>query len=71
MKKNLFLFIASILFCACSEQDVEGEFFLRGQEVKFASGNENLWPVYLYGQTMFAWSDDNSIHAAKITEQDW
>ena len=71
MKKNLFLFIASILFCACSEQDVEGEFFLRGQEVKFASGNEDLWPVYLYGQTMFAWSDDNSIHAGKITEKEW
>ena len=71
MKKNLFLFIASILFCACSEQDVEGEFFLRGQEVKFDSANENLWPKFLYGQTMFAWSDDNSIHAGKITEKEW
>ena len=71
MKKNLFLFIASIRFCACSEQDVEGEFFLRGQEVKFASGNENLWPVYLYGQTMFAWSNDNSIYGGHLTENEW
>ena len=71
MKKNLFLFIASILFCACSEQDVEGEFFLRGQEVKFASGNEELWPQFLYGQTLFAWSNDNSIYGGHLTENEW
>ena len=71
MKKNLFILLTSILFCACSEQNVDGEFFLRGQEVKFDSANENLWPQFLYGQTMFAWSDDNSIHAGKITEKEW
>ena len=71
MKKNLFVLLTSILFCACSEQNVDGEFFLRGQEVKFDSANENLWPKFLYGQTMFAWSDDNSIHAGKITEKEW
>ena len=71
MKKNLFILLTSILFCACSEQNVDGEFFLRGQEVKFDSANENLWPKFLYGQTMFAWSDDNSIHAGKITEKEW
>ena len=71
MKKNLFILLTSILFCACSEQNVDGEFFLRGQEVKFDSANENLWPNFLYGQTMFAWSDDNSIHAGKITEKEW
>ena len=65
MKKNLFILLTSILFCACSEQNVDGEFFLRGQEVKFDSANENLWPKFLYGQTMFAWSDDNSIHAGR------
>lgn len=71
MKKNLFWILLSVLFCACSEQNVDGEFFLRGQEVKFDSANENLWPNFLYGQTMFAWSDDNSIHAGKITEKEW
>lgn len=71
MKKNLFILLTSILFCACSEQNVDGEFFLRGQEVKFDSANENLWPQFLYGQTLFAWSDDNSIHAGKITENEW
>ncbi len=71
MKKNLFWILLSVLFCACSEQNVDGEFFLRGQEVKFDSANENLWPKFLYGQTMFAWSDDNSIHAGKITEKEW
>ena len=48
MKKNLFILLTSILFCACSEQNVDGEFFLRGQEVKFDSANENLWPKFLY-----------------------
>ena len=71
MKKNLFWILLSVLFCACSEQNVDGEYFLRGQEVKFDSANENLWPKFLYGQTMFAWSDDNSIHAGKITEKEW
>ena len=71
MKKNLFLFIASILFCACSEQDVEGEFFLRGQEVKFASGNEDLWPQFLYGQTLFAWSSDNNFYGGTLTGNEW
>lgn len=71
MKKNLFLFIASILFCACSEQDVDGEFFLRGQEVKFASGNENLWPQFLYGQTLFAWSSDNNFYGGTLTGNEW
>ena len=71
MKKNLFWILLSVLFCACSEQNVEGEYFLRGQEVKFASENENLWPQFLYGQTLFAWSDDNSIHAGKIAENEW
>ncbi len=71
MKKNLFLFIASILFCACSEQDVEGEFFLRGQEVKFASENENLWPQFLYGQTLFAWSSDNNFYGGTLTGNEW
>ena len=71
MKKNLFWILLSVLFCACSEQNVEGEFFLRGQEVKFDSANENLWPKFLYGQTLFAWSDDNSIHAGEITEKEW
>ena len=71
MKKNLFLFIASILFCACTEQDVEGEFFLRGQEVKFASENENLWPQFLYGQTLFAWSSDNNFYGGTLTGNEW
>lgn len=38
-----------VLFCACSEQNAGGEYFLRGQEVKIASTNENLWPYVLSG----------------------
>ena len=69
MKKNLFWILLSVLFCACSEQNVEGEYFLRGQEVKFASGNENLWPVYMSGQNMFAIADDLSFHVGKLTKK--
>ena len=71
MKKNLFILLTSILFCACSEQNAEGEFFLRGQEVKFASGNENLWPVYMSGQNMFAIADDLTFHVGKLTKKEW
>ena len=71
MKKNLFWILLSVLFCACSEQDVEGEFFLRGQEVKFASGNEDLWPVYLYGQTLFACTGENIYYGGKLTRNEW
>ena len=71
MKKNLFWILLSVLFCACSEQNVEGEYFLRGQEVKFASGNENLWPVYMSGQNMFAIADDLSFHVGKLTKKEW
>ena len=71
MKKNLFVILMSILFCACSEQNVEGEYFLRGQEVKFASGNENLWPVYMSGQNMFAIADDLTFHVGKLTKKEW
>ena len=71
MKKNLFWILLSVLFCACSEQDVEGEFFLRGQEVKFASENEKLWPKFLYGQTLFACSDDNIFYGGKLSGNEW
>ena len=71
MKKNLFWILLSVLFCACSEQNVEGEYFLRGQEVKFASGNENLWPVYMSGQNMFAIADDLTFHVGKLTKKEW
>ncbi len=71
MKKNLFWILLSVLFCACSEQDVDGEFFLRGQEVKFDSGNEDLWPVYLYGQTLFACTGENIYYGGKLTRNEW
>ena len=71
MKKNLFILLTSILFCACSEQNAEGEFFLRGQEVKFASGNENLWPIYISGRNVFATANDISFHVGKITKKEW
>ena len=71
MKKNLFILLTSILFCACSEQNVDGEFFLRGQEVKFASGNENLWPIYISGRNVFATANDISFHVGKITKKEW
>ncbi len=71
MKKNLFGILLSVLFCACSEQNVDGEFFLRGQEVKFASGNENLWPIYISGRNVFATANDISFHVGKITKKEW
>ena len=71
MKKNLFWILLSVLFCACSEQNIGNEYFLRGQEVKFASGNENLWPIYMSGQNMFAIADDLSFHVGKLTKKKW
>ena len=71
MKKNLFWILLSVLFCACSEQNVEGEFFLRGQEVKFASGNENLWPIYISGRNVFATANDITFHVGKLTKKEW
>ena len=71
MKKNLFWILLSVLFCACSEQNIGNEYFLRGQEVKFASGNENLWPIYISGRNVFATANDISFHVGKITKKEW
>ena len=71
MKKNLFWILLSVLFCACSEQNIGNEYFLRGQEVKFAFGNENLWPIYISGRNVFATANDISFHVGKITKKEW
>lgn len=72
MKKTWLGLLMPVLFCACSEQNVGGEFFLRGQEVKIASANENLWPVFMSGDAMFAiFPDDISYHVGKLTKTEW
>ena len=63
--------LMSVLFCACSEQNAGGEFFLRGQEVKIASANENLWPVFMSGDAMIATAADGSKCVGKITKNEW
>lgn len=60
-----------VLFCACSEQNTGGEYFLRGQEVKFDSANENQWPVYMHGDAMFAMAEDLVYHVGKISKNEW
>lgn len=60
-----------VLFCACSEQNTGGEFFLRGQEVKIDSANENLWPVFMYGDAMLATSMDGDCYVGKISKSEW
>ena len=73
MKKNLFWILLSVLFCACSEQNVGGEYFLRGQEVKFDSTNENLWPFLMVGDAMFGSTNDGSLQigVGKLTKNEW
>ena len=71
MKKNLFWILLSVLFCACSEQNVGGEYFLRGQEVKYDSANENLWPECIYGDAMIARSPNMNYYVGKITKDEW
>ena len=61
----------SILFCACSEQNVGGEYFLRGQEVKYDSANEGLWPEFMSGDAMIARSPDINHYVGKITKDEW
>ena len=58
-----------VLFCACSEQNAGGEYFLRGQEVKIASTNENLWPAFMYGDAMFAIAEDGGCCFGKIIKK--
>jgi len=60
-----------VLFCACSEQNAGGEYFLRGQEVKIASTNENLWPAFMYGDAMFAIAEDGGCCFGKIIKNEW
>ena len=71
MKKNLFWILLSVLFCACSEQDTGNEYFLRGQEVKIGSTNENLWPYILSGNTMFANGTEGIFYVGKLTPKEW
>ena len=71
MTKKIFWILSSVLFCACSEQKVSGEFFLRGQEVKIASANENLWPVFMSGDAMFANAEDGGCYFGKIIKNEW
>ena len=64
--------LVPVLFCACSEQNAGGKYFLRGQEVKIASTNENLWPYVLSGgNTMFANSADGNFYVGKLTPKEW
>ena len=71
MRKTWLGLLMPVLFCACSEQNVGNEYFLRGQEVKFAPENENLWPSYMSGQNLFADADDITFHVGKLTKTEW
>ena len=71
MKKNLFWILLSVLFCACSEQNTGNEYFLRGQEVKINSANENLWPEFMYGNAVLATADNGSSYIGRITKNEW
>ena len=71
MKKTWLGLLMPVLFCACSEQNVGGEFFLRGQEVKIASANENLWPVFMSGDAMFANAENGGCYFGKIIKNEW
>ena len=71
MKKNLFWILLSVLFCACSEQNVDGEYFLRGQEVKYDSANGDLWPEYMSGDVIVARSPDMNHYIGKIAKDEW
>ena len=71
MKKNLFWILLSVLFCACSEQNTGNEYFLRGQEVKYDSANEGLWPEFMSGDAMIARSPDINHYVGKITKDEW
>lgn len=71
MKKTWLGLLMPVLFCACSEQNTGGEYFLRGQEVKFDSANENQWPVYMHGDAMFAMAEDLVYHVGKISKNEW
>ena len=75
MKKNLFWILLSVLSCACSEPkpnvNVCNEYFLRGQEVKYDSANEDLWPMYIYGDAMIARSTNMNYYVGKIAKDEW
>ena len=73
MTKNLFWILLSGLFCACSEQNVGNEYFLKGQEVKFDSANENLWPYLKVGDAVFGSTNDGSLQigVGKLTKDEW
>lgn len=75
MKKNLFwILLMPVLFCACSEPNVVnivGEYFLRGQEVKYDSTNVDLWPECIYGDAMIARSPNMNYYVGKITKDEW
>ena len=71
MKKTWLGLLMPVLFCACSEQNVGNEYFLRGQEVKIASANENLWPEFMYGNAVLATADNGSSYIGRITKNEW
>ena len=71
MKKTWLGLLIPVLFCACSEQNTGNEYFLRGQEVKIASANENLWPEFMYGNAVLATADNGSSYIGRITKNEW
>ena len=71
MKKTWLGLLMPVLFCACSEQNVGNEYFLRGQEVKYDSANGDLWPEYMSGDVIVARSPDMNHYIGKIAKDEW
>lgn len=66
----LFLFLA-MLFFSCSEQNgVVNEVSLKGHIVNIDTANEHKWPLYLFGDVLYAISN-NSFTGGKLTKEKW
>ena len=68
---SILFFFLSTLFFSCSEHNsVVNEVSLKGHIVKIDTANEFKWPMYLFGDMIYA-SDNNNYYSGKLIDNEW
>ncbi len=71
LKKIILSLIIITPFLSCSDKNgVVNEVALNAQIVKIDSLDKNRWPIYLFGDKLYA-MDNYDFYAGKLTEKEW